>query len=553
MNVDQGKPTRNGVAVQPIDPAVVTVAMVPSGTMSEPGSDVARRVRIDVRHPESAFVAGRLQAAGWEVTEGDDWDLLWSLGEPDLNFLVGRSPQRRVNHLPGIGSLGVKSLLWRTVEDHRDLLKGRGIETVDFIPETFDMPGDWERFHRRAEEEPEAVWIQKPKNSARGEGVALLGDPALAEPGANWLIQRYIDRPHLVDGYKYTLRWYVAVTDTDPLTAFVLDDGLAKFTSRPFADAPNDDRLAHLTNPDIQVTNPELTGGPRKLTLQRYADLLVDLGIDPEPLFTAIRQMLAFVVVAGRERLRHDPRDKGIRPSGTFELLGFDVLVDADLRPWLLEANVGPSLAVADTPDAANIEELAVKTRLIDSLIHVTGLGLGACDSPPPIHASGFRVLLPDPVVIRYMTLPRRSERLDAPSLAAPESAKAWALGEGLVVQVLQDGDLHVLNASAAFIWSAWNEGLRHEQIVEELSAVVPGDAGHLDDDVWDSTVTMVEQGLLVVGGIASEGRTEVVRSKSADLSQPEGSTRSAYRWAGVTVGVKLAFTVSFWLPAAET
>jgi hypothetical protein len=43
------------------------------------------------------------------------------------------------------------------------------------------------------------------------------------------VVQRYISNPLLVDGYKFDLRVYVVIVGTNPLSAFVCDEGLARF------------------------------------------------------------------------------------------------------------------------------------------------------------------------------------------------------------------------------------------------------------------------------------------------------------------------------------
>ncbi len=51
-----------------------------------------------------------------------------------------------------------------------------------------------------------------------------------------------------------------------------------------------------------------------------------------------------------------------------FELYGFDILLDANLKPWLLEVNVCPSLSSSSPLDKR------IKTMLLIDTLHLVGV-----------------------------------------------------------------------------------------------------------------------------------------------------------------------------------
>ena len=53
-----------------------------------------------------------------------------------------------------------------------------------------------------------------------------------------------------------------------------------------------------------------------------------------------------------------------------FEIYGFDILIDRDFKPWLLEVNVSPSLSSSSPMDKY------IKTLLLSDSLYLTGFHL---------------------------------------------------------------------------------------------------------------------------------------------------------------------------------
>ena len=325
----------------------------------------------------SRFVREHLDAAGWSPTHGDDWTLFWSSSTPPAAVYDRLTRGRFVNHVPGISALTRKDSLSWALERERSS-RPRGVSRASIHPTTWVMPDDHAAFQVAASRSPGAIWIRKPAASSNGRGIRLFTDPARLKARSGVVVQRYLSRPHLLDGYKYSLRCYVAFTAVDPVQAWLFDDGFVKFTSRPYSRASDtlSDRVMHLTNPAVQKRNRAVPTSARNLTHRGYRERLRAAGLDDEALFQRIGSLVADAVRAGRPFIEHRSAAQLPTVHGRpFELLGLDIMVDSRLRPWLIECNLSPSLGVeADESTPSAQMECALKRRLVGELLALAGL-----------------------------------------------------------------------------------------------------------------------------------------------------------------------------------
>ena len=115
------------------------------------------------------------------------------------------------------------------------------------------LPEDYEALEEVLADKKPKTYICKPDGGAQGNGIFLVrsGQEHRLTRGDKFVVQRYIHKPLLLDGYKFDLRLYVLITSVDPLRCYLFTDGLARFCTQPYA-APTaknlDQTYMHLTN-----------------------------------------------------------------------------------------------------------------------------------------------------------------------------------------------------------------------------------------------------------------------------------------------------------------
>lgn len=294
---------------------------------------------------------------------GLSWNFLWSWGRPRLNFdhlLVWQ----KVNHFCESRQLTRKDMLKRNLQSLTEMGKGKKSgEFFEIMPVTFLLPADYNAFVKtfheiessRAETGCHNTWILKPIGLSRGRGISMVTDANSLTYSQASVLQRYVDRPMCLEGYKFDLRLYVLVTSFSPLEAFIYKEGFARISTHKYTMESKDinNKFVHLTNSSIQKQNsagpskdnplmvgPPSDAGGSKISLLGDHGLwkrLESSGHDVGLIWSNINALVVKSLVAVDDKISFQP--------SCFEVYGYDVLIDQDLRPWLIEVNASPAMA----------------------------------------------------------------------------------------------------------------------------------------------------------------------------------------------------------------
>lgn len=275
-----------------------------------------------------------------------------------LRALFAEQPQRAAELVSWLNRYDFHG--WSALDDKAALLAqvaalraAEGEAAFPYLPETFLLPD--QNAAMAAAHRPGDVWILKPAALFGGQGVRLIDDPEAAPEEPGWLAQRYIADPLLLQERKFHLRLYLLVADVAPPRLALWHDGVVRFAVEPYRlEAGGLHEIErHVTNSVRFQDHPgmRLSRDPQKedegnvwslsALLKRLEEHAPQVG-DPRPALLELARGVARLI--DHAGLFATQREEGRRFAYPPKLLGLDVLLDREGRPWLLEIEAFPAL-----------------------------------------------------------------------------------------------------------------------------------------------------------------------------------------------------------------
>lgn len=168
--------------------------------------------------------------------------------------------------------------------------------------------------------------------------------------GALWVVQKYMENPLIVAKRKFDIRQWVLVTDWNPLTIYFYNTCYVRFSAAEYTDDEKslENSFVHLVNNSISKNSNDF-----------HAKVIAENGVEVEDCMWSLDTFRAYLKDTTGEdkfakhcaaRMREIAREPLICAQGqvehrknSWELYGYDYMIDDQYRPWLIEINSSPA------------------------------------------------------------------------------------------------------------------------------------------------------------------------------------------------------------------
>jgi len=190
------------------------------------------------------------------------------------------------------------------------------------------------------------IWILKPSGLSRGRGITCINSlneilKFIKTNSNQYIIQKYIENPLIIKGRKFDIRQWVLVTDLDPLTIWLYDTPYLRFGAEEYKPDDFSNLYSHLTNNSVvkyskNFDNSTIIGNMWEI--ENFAEyLILKYGRN---VWKELQEKIIKIVISSMESVKKLIKNR----KNSFELYGYDIMIDEHLNAWLIEVNSSPAM-----------------------------------------------------------------------------------------------------------------------------------------------------------------------------------------------------------------
>ena len=257
--------------------------------------------------------------------------------------------KQKINRFYNYKKYVSKSLLYYNYQK----LKKKFPNDYNYMLKTYSFPEEKDvilkKFGNYSLNNNKDIWMIKPSYGSLGLKITILTN--FSEINLkNYLITKYLHNPHLIKGYKYDLRFHGLVSTIKPIKLYLYNEGLVRIASEKyhFNMKQKQDKYSYLTNLYINKKNKNKFIYPKNMknmedsnlwNLETYRKYCARNNINYDKLNNEIADIFIKMMLSVREKLIKEIEDNNLESSNFYHLIGFDIILDENLKPYLLEAN----------------------------------------------------------------------------------------------------------------------------------------------------------------------------------------------------------------------
>eukprot|EP00586_Coscinodiscus_wailesii_P015388 CAMPEP_0172516592 /NCGR_PEP_ID=MMETSP1066-20121228/277483_1 /TAXON_ID=671091 /ORGANISM="Coscinodiscus wailesii, Strain CCMP2513" /LENGTH=521 /DNA_ID=CAMNT_0013298147 /DNA_START=67 /DNA_END=1632 /DNA_ORIENTATION=- len=224
------------------------------------------------------------------------------------------------------------------------------------------------------------LWVVKPAGKSRGRDIRVFSQLSkllryvdagsdVGKQASQWVVQKYIENPLVIAQRKFDIRQWVLVTDWNPLKIWFYNDCYVRFavelyhaqTTEKGEERVDDDAIPeeeegwvsdnyrHLVNNSVSKKSSKFHDSFEAENGARVFDHMWPIEEFQKWLMhkTGVDHWNSSILGQIRDIVRHTiicAQGSGVKPrKNSWELYGYDFMIDDQYKPWLIEINASPA------------------------------------------------------------------------------------------------------------------------------------------------------------------------------------------------------------------